>query len=163
MKRTNRKLEVRSRTTELNQDYLEARATCGLNQSLDMGRRDPTHVAAVLHRNENPAVAGGFFISQLGPTAGTNFAHGCTAPAWLADVAVARDWDLLEEVARLATQDASPDLAVTDSSLFVTLREAVTKYHLKGWSNMTPERVQQVRQRAALAILDKIPDAPPEF
>jgi hypothetical protein len=67
MKRTNRKLEVRSRTTELNQDYLEARATCGLNQSLDMGRRDPTHVAAVLHRNENPAVAGGFFISQLGP------------------------------------------------------------------------------------------------
>jgi hypothetical protein len=80
----------------------------------------------------------------------------------MADVAVARDWDLLEEVARLATQDASPDLAVTDSSLFVTLREAVTKYHLKGWSNMTPERVQQVRQRAALAILDKAPDVPPE-
>jgi hypothetical protein len=77
----------------------------------------------------------------------------------MADVAVARDWDLLEEVARLATQDASPDLAVTDSSLFVTLREAVTKYHLKGWSNMTPERVRQVRQRAAF---DKAPDVPPE-
>lgn len=79
----------------------------------------------------------------------------------MADVAVARDWDLLEEVARLATQDASPDLAVTDSSLFVTWREAVTKYHLKGWSNMTPERVRQVRTRAAAAILDKAPDVPP--
>ncbi len=80
----------------------------------------------------------------------------------MADVAVARDWDLLEEVARLATQDASPDLAATDSSLFVTWREAVTKYHLKGWSNMTPERVRQVRERAALAILDKAPDVTPD-
>jgi hypothetical protein len=80
----------------------------------------------------------------------------------MAGVAVARDWDLLEEVARLATQDASPDSAVTDSSLFVTWREAVTKYHLKGWSNMTPERVRQVRERAALAIPDKAPDVPPQ-
>lgn len=76
----------------------------------------------------------------------------------MAEVAVARDWDLLEEVARLATEDASPDLAVTDSSLFVTWREAVTKYHLKGWSNMTPARVRQVRECAALAILDKAPN-----
>jgi hypothetical protein len=80
----------------------------------------------------------------------------------MAEVAVARDWDLLEEVARLATDDASPDLAVTDSALFVTWREAVTKYHLKGWSNMTPNRVRQVRERAALAILDKAPDVPSE-
>jgi hypothetical protein len=80
----------------------------------------------------------------------------------MAEVAVARDWDLLEEVARLATQDATPDLAVTDSSLFVTWREAVTKYHLKGWSNMTPERVRQVRAHAAPAVLDKAPDVPPD-
>jgi len=80
----------------------------------------------------------------------------------MAEVAVARDWDLLEEVARLATQDASPDLAVTDSSLFVTWREAVTKYHLKGWSNMTPERVRRVRAHAASAVLAKAPDVPPD-
>ncbi len=66
----------------------------------------------------------------------------------MAEVAVDRDWELLEEVARLATEDAPTDLAVTNSSLFVTWRAAVTKYHLKGWSNMTPERVRQVRDRA---------------
>jgi hypothetical protein len=80
----------------------------------------------------------------------------------MAEVAVARDWNLLEEVARLAGQDAPLDLAATDSSLFVTWREAVTKYHLKGWSHMTPERVRQVRERAAVAILDEAPDVPPD-
>jgi hypothetical protein len=66
----------------------------------------------------------------------------------MAEVAVDRDWELLEEVARLATEDAPMDLVATDSSLFVTWRAAVTKYHLKGWSNMTPERVRQVRDQA---------------
>jgi hypothetical protein len=65
----------------------------------------------------------------------------------MAEVAVDRDWALLEEVARLAAEDAPMDLAMTDSSLFVTWRAAVTKYHLKGWTNMTPERVRQVRDR----------------
>jgi hypothetical protein len=64
-----------------------------------------------------------------------------------AEVAVARDWDLLEEVARLASEDAPKDLAHTDPSLFRAWREAVTKYHLKGWTNMTPERVRQVHER----------------
>ncbi|MCP3471798.1 MbcA/ParS/Xre antitoxin family protein [Bradyrhizobium sp. CCGUVB1N3] len=67
----------------------------------------------------------------------------------MADVAVARDWDLLSEVARLAFDDASTDLAVTDPSLFAAWREAVTKFHLKGWTNMTPQRVEEVRKRAA--------------
>ena len=66
----------------------------------------------------------------------------------MAEVAVDRDWELLEEVARLATEDAPTDLAAIDSSLFVTWRAAVTKYHLKGWGNMTPERVRQVRNKA---------------
>ncbi len=66
----------------------------------------------------------------------------------MAEVAVDRDWELLEEVARPATEDASKDLASTDSSLFVAWRAAVTKYHIKGWGNMTPERVRQVRDRA---------------
>lgn len=66
----------------------------------------------------------------------------------MAEVAVDRDWNLLEEVARLATEDAPPDLAVTDPSLFASWRAAVTKYHLKGWSNMTPERVREVGDRA---------------
>lgn len=66
----------------------------------------------------------------------------------MAEVAIDRDWDLLEEVARLATEDAPSDLAVTDPSLFVSWRAAVTKYHLKGWSNMTPDRVREVRSTA---------------
>lgn len=79
----------------------------------------------------------------------------------MADVAVARDWDLLEEVARLATQDAPPELAGTNSSLFVAWREAVTKYHLKGWSKMTPERVREVRERATQAKRDLGPASSP--
>jgi hypothetical protein len=67
----------------------------------------------------------------------------------MAEVAVARDWELLRELARLAQQDAPIELATTDPALYSTWRAAVTKYHLKGWSQMTPARVDEVRDRAA--------------
>jgi len=66
----------------------------------------------------------------------------------MAEIAVARDWELLREVARLAQQDAPLELATTDPALYETWRVAVTKFHLKGWSRMTPERVDAVRQKA---------------
>jgi hypothetical protein len=65
----------------------------------------------------------------------------------MASVAKARDWELLREVARLAQQDAPPDLAVTDPALFGSFRSAVTRYHLAGWGHMTPERVDHVASR----------------
>jgi hypothetical protein len=61
----------------------------------------------------------------------------------------ARDWELLEEVARIAREDAPVDLAATDPSLYVALRNAITAYHLAGWTNMTPERVRAVSGNAA--------------
>ena len=64
----------------------------------------------------------------------------------MAEIAVARDWELLREVARLAQQDAPLELASTDPALYETWRAAVTKYHLKGWTHMTPERVDAVHQ-----------------
>ena len=67
----------------------------------------------------------------------------------MAEVAVARDWELLREVARLAEEDAPLELAATDPALFATWRAAVTKYHLKGWGHMTPQRVDAVRSRLA--------------
>ncbi len=67
----------------------------------------------------------------------------------MASVAVARDWELLREVARLAQQDAPKSLAATDVALFQNWRAAVTRYHLAGWANMTPERVDEVRELAA--------------
>jgi hypothetical protein len=67
----------------------------------------------------------------------------------MAQVAVARDWELLREVARLAQQDAPPVLASTDPALFAAWRAAVTKYHLKGWTHMTPDRVERVRLKVA--------------
>jgi hypothetical protein len=63
----------------------------------------------------------------------------------MAEIAVARDWELLREVASLAGQDAPLILASTDPALFITWRSAVTKYHLKGWTHMTPERVDAIR------------------
>jgi predicted ATPase len=66
----------------------------------------------------------------------------------MAEIAVARDWELLREVARLAQHDASVVLASTDPALFATWRAAVTKYHLKGWTHMTPERVDAIAAQA---------------
>jgi hypothetical protein len=66
----------------------------------------------------------------------------------MAEIAVARDWELLREVARLAQQDAPVALASTDPALFSSWRAAVTKYHLKGWTHMTPERVDEVHRKA---------------
>jgi predicted ATPase len=66
----------------------------------------------------------------------------------MAKIAVARDWELLREVARLAQQDAPLELSSTDPALFATWRAAVTKFHLKGWTNMTPEQVDAVREKA---------------
>jgi predicted ATPase len=69
----------------------------------------------------------------------------------MAEAAVARDWELLREIARLAQQDAPLLLASTDPALFASWRAAVTKYHLKGWTEMTPERVDAVREKALQA------------
>ena len=66
----------------------------------------------------------------------------------MAQVAVARDWELLREIARLAKQDAPQVLAATDPALFASWRAAVAKYHLKGGTQMTPERVDEVREKA---------------
>ena len=67
----------------------------------------------------------------------------------VAAVAIARDWDLLREVARLAREDAPASLTAADPALFESWRAAVTRYHLAGWTNMTPERVDAVRELAA--------------
>jgi hypothetical protein len=61
-------------------------------------------------------------------------------------VARAKDWELLHEVARLAQSDAPRDLAVSDPALFESWRAAVTRFHLAGWTDMTPERVDEVRR-----------------
>ncbi len=61
-------------------------------------------------------------------------------------VARAKDWELLREVARLAQSDAPHKLAATDPALFRSWRAAVTRFHLNGWTHMTPERVDDVRE-----------------
>lgn len=74
----------------------------------------------------------------------------------LGATAKSRDWSLLEEVARIAQEDAPVDLAFTDPSRYVALRNAITRFHLGGWTNMTPERVRAVRvnfERVRLANL----------
>ena len=62
----------------------------------------------------------------------------------MAKVAKAKDFRLLKEIARLAEQDAPASLAITDPSLYVSWRKAVTDYHLNGWTNMTPKRVTKL-------------------
>jgi hypothetical protein len=59
----------------------------------------------------------------------------------MAKVALQRDFRLLAEIARLAQSDAPVDFAATDPALFTSWRAAVTRYHVAGWTNMTPERV----------------------
>lgn len=62
----------------------------------------------------------------------------------MAKLARNRDYELLEEVARLARNDAPTELAATDPALYASWRAAVTRYHLAGWTHMTPERVAEV-------------------
>lgn len=68
----------------------------------------------------------------------------CLLDGRMAEVAVARDWELLREIAALAQADAPTDLLPADTELFKRWREAVTRYHLSGWSRMTPENVERV-------------------
>jgi hypothetical protein len=66
----------------------------------------------------------------------------------MAAVAKARDWELLEEMARLVEADAPLEMAASDPAMYATLRAAITRFHLKRWSAMTPERVRSIAQRA---------------
>lgn len=74
----------------------------------------------------------------------------------VAAAALRRDWELLEEIARIVAQDAPHDLAVTDPARFTALRNAITRFHLAGWTHMTPERVRAVAAdaRAAVAVTE---------
>ena len=69
----------------------------------------------------------------------------------VAQVMAARDWELLREVARLAQEDAPHDLAFTDPALFRSWRQAVTKYHLAGFSALTPQRIDDITRKNAAA------------
>jgi hypothetical protein len=62
----------------------------------------------------------------------------------------AKDWELLREVARLAEEDAPIELAATDPALYRALRDAITRFHLGGWSAMTPNRVDKVVQELTM-------------
>ena len=62
----------------------------------------------------------------------------------MAKLVVERDFELLAEVSKLAQQDAPYELAVTDPALYASWRAAVTRFHVAGWTQMTPERVLQV-------------------
>ena len=64
----------------------------------------------------------------------------------IAETVKERDWDLLEEIARLAHGDAPPELAATGPALFQAWRDAVTRFHKRGWTHMTPERVATVQR-----------------
>ena len=71
-------------------------------------------------------------------------AHEALFKGQMAALVNRRDWELLREVARLAAQDAPVDLAFTDPSRYQLYRHAVTRFHMGGWSAMTPERIDTV-------------------
>lgn len=72
----------------------------------------------------------------------------------IAKVALKHDFELLKEIARLAEQDAPVSLAATDPSLYASWRTAVTRYHLSGWTEMTPDRVSKVIQNLGPQEID---------
>jgi hypothetical protein len=77
----------------------------------------------------------------------------------MAKLVAARNFRLLAEVARLAHEDAPIDLAVTDRALYQAWRNAVTLFHLRGWTYMTPERVHAVATLDASRRADPVPQA----
>ena len=81
----------------------------------------------------------------------------------MAKLAVSREFRLLAEVARLAQWDAPVAFAGTDPALYQAWREAVTRFHLGGWTNMSAQRVKQVadQERAPLPATDYAAQDPP--
>ena len=59
-------------------------------------------------------------------------------------VMAARDWELLHEIAAYVQEDVDPGMARTDPSRYRLLRDGVTNCHIKGLSNMTPDRIREV-------------------
>lgn len=53
-----------------------------------------------------------------------------------------RDWTLLARVAEIARADADTDLAMSDPERFRAIRDAVTWYHLAGWSRLDPVQIR---------------------
>ena len=83
----------------------------------------------------------------------TTEALDCLLAGRMADIAVACDWELLREIARLAEDGPPVGLASSDPKLFERWRAAVTDFHLKGcWSQMTPQRVDEVVARHGIRI-----------
>lgn len=70
----------------------------------------------------------------------------------MSQVVAARNYRLLAEVARLAQYDAPVDFAATDRALFQAWRDAVTQFHLRGWTNMTAQRVVAIARLANAPI-----------
>lgn len=66
----------------------------------------------------------------------------------IAKLVATRNYRLLAEVARLAQYDAPIDFAVTDRALYQAWRNAVTQFHLRGWTYMTAQRVVAVAKLA---------------
>ncbi len=62
----------------------------------------------------------------------------------IAKVVQKKDFVLLKEIARLAQQDAPTHLAATDPSLYTSWRNAVTRFHIAGWTEVTPEKISKV-------------------
>ena len=73
----------------------------------------------------------------------------------MAEAAVARDWELLHEIARLAKEGPPAD---TSPGLACAWRAAIKSYEAKGWEHMTPERVRVVAPPEAFAdnVIERI-------
>lgn len=81
----------------------------------------------------------------------------------MAKLALAREFRLLAEVARLAQWDAPTAFAGTDPALYQAWRAAVTRFHLAGWTHMTAQRVTAIatQENAALPATDYAAQDPP--
>ena len=73
------------------------------------------------------------------------FMNGCLLNAFMSG-----DMKLIREIARIAQIDPPPSLARTNPKFYKNWRDAVTRYHLEGWSEVTPERIERVLGQAVL-------------
>lgn len=65
-----------------------------------------------------------------------------------------RDWELLIMIAEIAQHDADIRLARTDPSRFIQMRNAITAWHLKGLSRITPAKIRRALSRHNIAVPD---------
>lgn len=83
-------------------------------------------------------------LKKLGRTE-EMFARDCLAnPSLLSLALTEKRWSDVESVLTFIQHDVSPDVAMTDPTLYTTLRNQITRFYLRGGGAFNLKKIQEL-------------------